>query len=114
MSNPAEETDACVVMTTCPSNDEATSIAKMLLDRQLAACIQVADITSHYTWQGKQTMEAEKLLLIKTRLGLYPKVQAAILAAHSYEVPEVLCLPVRDGSPAYLGWMRAVTQGSSE
>ena len=102
--------EACVVITTCASGEEATAIANALLDARLAACIQVTDITSHYVWQGTRTTEPEQLLLVKTRLALYPQVQAAILAKHSYEVPEVICLPVHDGSPAYLRWIADVTR----
>ena len=104
------EIEACVVITTCPSSEEATAIAKALLDAKLAACIQVTDITSHYVWEDRQATEPEQLLLVKTRLALYPQVQAAILAAHSYEVPEVICLPVHAGSPAYLRWIGDVTR----
>ena len=103
-------TDACVVITTCASGEEAATIARVLLDAELAACIQVTDITSHYVWQGQRTTEPEKMLLVKTRIALYPQFQAAILASHSYEVPEVICLPVEAGSPAYLGWIREVTR----
>ncbi len=110
MSDATDHIEACVVITTCASNDEATSIAKVLLDAQLAACIQVMDITSHYNWKGKQTSGPETLLLVKTRMALYPQVQAPILSAHSYEVPEVICLPVRAGSPGYLRWIADVTR----
>jgi periplasmic divalent cation tolerance protein len=103
------EIGACVVITTCASDEEATSIAKALLDARLAACIQVTGIQSHYVWKGERVSEPEKLLLVKTRMALYPRVEAAILAAHSYDVPEVICLPVAAGSPAYLGWIGEVT-----
>ena len=103
------EVEACVVITTCASAEEANVIAGALLDAQLAACIQVTDIQSHYVWQGKRTTEPEKLLLVKTRMALYPQVEAAILAAHSYDLPEVICLPVAAGSAAYLGWIGEVT-----
>jgi len=96
-------------MTTCATNEDASAIARSLLDARLAACVQVLDITSHYVWEGKQTTEPERLLLVKTRVALYPRVQAAILKAHRYEVPEVICLPVRQGSSAYLRWMAEVT-----
>jgi periplasmic divalent cation tolerance protein len=104
------ESQACVVITTCGSADEAARIAAALLDARLAACVQVTDIQSHYVWQGRRTSEPEKLLLVKTRMALYPRVEAAIKAAHSYEVPEVICLPVVAGSPAYLGWIGEVTK----
>jgi periplasmic divalent cation tolerance protein len=96
-------------MTTCPTAEDAELLASRLLDQKLAACIQVLDITSRYTWQGKTTSEPEKLLLIKTRLSLYSKVEAAILAGHRYEVPEVTCIPIEAGSVSYLGWIADVT-----
>ena len=101
--------DACMVMTTCGNTQEAEAIAAHLLANKLAACIQVAGITSHFVWEGKRTTEEERLLLIKTRLALYPKVEAAILALHKYEVPEVTCVALRGGSPSYLGWIANVT-----
>ena len=104
------EVEACVVITTCASDEEATVVAGALLDARLAACIQVTDIQSHYVWQGKRTTEPEKLLLVKTRMALYRQVEAAILAAHSYDVPEVICLPVVAGSPAYLRWIDSVSR----
>ena len=103
------EVEACVVITTCATDEEATSIAKALLDAQLAACVQVTGIQSHYLWKGERVSEPEKLLLVKTRMALYRRVEAAILAAHSYDVPEVICLPVKAGSNAYLAWIGEVT-----
>ena len=96
-------------MTTCARGEDADAIACALLNKGLAACIQVVDINSQYIWQGRTTAEPEKLLLIKTRLSLYPKVEGAILAVHKYEVPEVTCLPIKTGSPSYLGWLADVT-----
>jgi periplasmic divalent cation tolerance protein len=102
--------EACVVITTCSSDEEANNIAKVLLDARLAACVQVTDVRSHYVWKGERTAEPEKLLLIKIPTEHYPQVEAAIVAAHSYEVPEVICIPVVAGSPAYLEWINEVTK----
>jgi periplasmic divalent cation tolerance protein len=98
-----------VVLTTCASDDDARMLALTLLDRRLAACIQVVDIRSSYTWRGETAEEPEKLLLIKTRAALYEQVEAALRAVHPYETPEVVCLPLVAGAAPYLGWIDAVT-----
>ena len=99
----------CVVLTTCASSDEAAKLCSSLLDQQLAACVQVVDVHSYYVWKGEPQSEPEKLLLIKTRRALYERVEAAIRAIHTYETPEIVCLPIVAGSSAYLGWIAAVT-----
>jgi periplasmic divalent cation tolerance protein len=111
-AQPAETTPAteyCVVLTTCASDDDARALASTLLDQQLAACVQVVPIHSYYTWEGAQQSEPERLLLIKTRRPLYPRVEEALRAVHKYETPEIVCLPMAAGSPAYLGWIDQVT-----
>ncbi len=105
-----DQRESCVVMTTCASSEQAEALCAALLDRQLAACVQVLDITSAYVWQGQRTTEAEKLLLIKTRLDLYTQVEATLDEVHPYETPEVICLPILTGAASYLGWIDAVTQ----
>ncbi|MES2978575.1 MAG: divalent-cation tolerance protein CutA [Pseudomonadota bacterium] len=102
-------TDACVVMTTVDSEATAGSLAKKLVDARLAACVQVQQITSFYTWQGESRRDPEWLLVIKTSTSRFAEVQAAILADHPYDTPEVIRLPVDDGSPAYLAWIEAQT-----
>lgn len=103
---------ACVVLTTCGSEEEAARIAGRLLDRRLAACVQEVEIKSRYWWRGRQAEEPERLLLVKTRRELYREVESAILEAHSYDVPEVVCLPVEAGSRSYLDWMLDSTRTS--
>src|SRR5262245_18367833 len=98
---PAEtraETGYCVVLTTCASDDDARTLASALLERRLAACVQVAQIHSFYIWEGAQQSEPERLLLIKTRRELYVDVEMALRAAHSYETPEIVCIPMVAGS----------------
>src|SRR5215471_18171859 len=90
----------CVVLTTCATDEDARALATALLDRQLAACVQVVPIHSYYVWEGAQQSEPEKLLLVKTRRGLYGEVEAALRAAHKYDTPEIVCLPVVAGSAA--------------
>ncbi len=93
------------MLTTCGSEEEAARIARRLLDRRLAACVHEVEIRSRYWWQGRQAEEPERLLLVKTRRELYAEVESAIVEGHSYDVPEVLCLPVEAGSRSYLDWM---------
>jgi periplasmic divalent cation tolerance protein len=98
-----------VVLTTCASDEDARSLASALLDRRLAACVQVTPIHSYYIWEGAQQSEPERLLLIKTRRRLYPDVEAALRAVHKYDTPEIVCVPMVAGSAAYLGWIDQVT-----
>lgn len=94
------------VLTTAGSEEEADRIATALLDRRLAACVQVlGPIVSRYRWQGKLEREREWQCLAKTEAGLYEQVEAAIRAIHSYEEPEILAIPVLAGSPGYLNWV---------
>ena len=99
----------CVVLTTCASSEDAGKLATTLLEQQLAACVQVLDINSYYTWKGEIANEPEKLLLIKTKTALYDQVQTSLRTVHPYEVPEIVCLPMVAGLPAYLGWIDEVT-----
>ena len=100
----------CVILTTAGSQDEAKRLAEMLVTRQLAACVQVVSIASCYRWKGQVTREPEHLLLIKTAAHLYAQVEAAIVENHSYEVPEVIQLPVEQGLDRYLGWIAENTR----
>ena len=102
----------CVVLTTCASDQDGRTLALALLDQRLAACVQVLDIRSYYTWQGAAAEEPEKLLLIKTRRALYDQVEAALQAVHPYETPEIVCLPLVDGAASYLGWITDMTVAS--
>jgi periplasmic divalent cation tolerance protein len=94
------------VMTTAGSEEEAERIAALLVERRLAACVQiVGPIVSRYRWQGAIEREREWQCLAKTEQGRYPEVEDAIRAAHSYEEPEILAIPVLDGSAGYLAWI---------
>jgi periplasmic divalent cation tolerance protein len=104
-----ERAEFCVVLTTCASRAVLERIISALLGGRLAACIQVLDGQSHYVWQGQVNHEPEHLLLIKTRAGLFAQVRDCIAAEHDYEVPEIVQLPIVDGSASYLEWIRAAT-----
>lgn len=99
-------TDKVVVLVTCAGADEAATIARALVRRHLAACVNIsAPVRSIYRWQGKLADEPEVLLVIKTARALFDQVRRAVEKLHSYHVPEVVCLPIIDGAPNYLNWL---------
>ena len=101
-------TEQIVILSTCASEEEARKIALLLLEGRLAACVNVIpNCHSYYHWQDKIERGNECLLQIKTARALFAEVARRIEAAHSYDVPEILALPVVDGSPNYLNWLRS-------
>ena len=95
-----------LVLTTAGSEEQAVQIARALVERRLAACVNVASLgCSIYRWKGKIEEEEEKLLIVKTSERLFERVREAIHELHSYDVPEVLAIPIRDGDPEYLQWL---------
>jgi periplasmic divalent cation tolerance protein len=99
-------TDKRIVLTTAGSQDEAREIARALVDRRLAACVNiVALVESVYRWQGKVENAQEWLLIIKTTVQAFSKVREAICELHSYDLPECVLLSIEDGSKAYLDWI---------
>jgi periplasmic divalent cation tolerance protein len=103
-------TDVVLVVTTVPVDDRGDSLASALVAERLAACVNIgAPMTSVYWWQGALTREAERPVVIKTTVDRVAAVKARLLELHSYELPEILVLPVADGSDAYLDWVRSGT-----
>jgi periplasmic divalent cation tolerance protein len=101
-------TDKQIVLTTAGSEEEARKIACALVDRQLAACVNIVpQMESIYRWQGKVEESREWLLLIKTSAALFPKVRDAIRELHSYDLPECIALDIADGSQEYLKWLES-------
>lgn len=100
---------ACVVLTTTPSKEEARQLAKALVQNRMAACVQLLPIESFYSWNGDIQNDDEVLLLIKTQRELYAPLEAFIKEVHSYQVPEIVQLPVEAGSDTYLRWIAQVT-----
>jgi periplasmic divalent cation tolerance protein len=99
-------TDKRIVLTTASSEDEAREIAHALVNRQLAACVNIIpQIESVYRWQDKVESAREWLLLIKTTAEKFSLVRDAIGELHSYDLPECVALAVDDGSPEYLQWL---------
>lgn len=107
-------TDCVQVLTTAGSEEEAERIAAALLERRLAACVQVAGpISSRYRWQGRLERGREWHCLVKTTLPRYEQVEAAIRELHSYEEPEIVATPILAGSPGYLAWIEeSVSRGA--
>lgn len=101
-------TDKVVVFVTCGSAEEAKRIARALVEERLAACVNISSpIRSLYRWEGQVCDDQEVLLVIKTARALFDRVRRAVEKRHSYQVPEVICLPVIDGAPNYLNWLSA-------
>lgn len=94
------------VVTAAGSRDEAARIARALVERRLAACVQVlGPVHSVYRWNDEVEEADEWLCVAKTSQAGYPAVEAAILELHSYECPEVVATPIAAGAPAYLDWL---------
>jgi periplasmic divalent cation tolerance protein len=99
-----------VVFVTCGSEDEASKIAHALVDERLAACANiVSPIRSVYRWEGKICDEREWLLVVKTRETRFRELEKRVKSLHSYQVPEIISLPVLAGSPSYLKWLEENT-----
>jgi periplasmic divalent cation tolerance protein len=95
-----------VVLTTCESEEQASRIARLLVERKSAACVNITGpIRSVYRWQGAVEEAGEYLLIVKTEQALSDDVRRTIEEAHSYEVPEVIVLPIVGGSERYLAWI---------
>jgi periplasmic divalent cation tolerance protein len=101
-------TEFVVVLTTVPAGFDAVSLAHSLVERDLAACINVLPaMTSVYRWEGKVETAGEHQLVMKTTADKVEALSAALVGAHPYDLPEFIVLPIASGSPAYLNWLRA-------
>lgn len=103
----ARMTDKLIVLVTCRSAKEAERIARSLVEMRLAACGNIlrSPVRSIYRWKEKIESAREVLLLIKTSRRSFPELQAAVKRLHSYEVPEIIALPIAAGSKGYLSWL---------
>ena len=100
---------AVIVQTTTSNEEEAKKIAKILIQDKLAACVQLKDIESLYSWDGKLCCERETLLSIKTKKELFSKVKSKILELHSYDTPEIIELNISNISEDYLKFIKENT-----
>ena len=100
-------TDKVVVLVTCANAGEARRIARALVERRLAACVNVlaAPVRSTYRWKGRVETATEQLLIIKSSRRRFAALRREVERLHSYDVPEVIALPIAAGSPAYLRWL---------
>ena len=99
---------AVIVFTTLPVSADADAFAKALVDERLAACVAVSsEIRSTYRWEGAVSVDVERQITIKTLAGRVQDLCQRLASLHPYAVPECLVVPVSDGSPAYLDWIRA-------
>src|SRR5512142_955975 len=98
-------TDKKIVLTTAGSREEAGKIARALVERRLAACVNIVSIESVYRWKERVESAPEWLLVVKTTAEALDDVDAAIRELHSYELPECVVVPIEAGSEEYLEWI---------
>ena len=102
--------DAVVIFCTVPNKNEAKKISNALLNENLAACISIIDkVESTFSWNSEICNEKEILLIIKTKKELFDKIESVIKAFHSYNVPEIIALPIILSSKDYLSWIENET-----
>ena len=99
-----------IIISTCVDKETAKAIAKILVKTRLAVCVQMFPIESVYLWKEKICDEGEIMLFIKSKTGLFDKISAAIREIHSYEVPEIILVPIEGGLPEYLNWLDDCTE----
>jgi periplasmic divalent cation tolerance protein len=101
-----ESTSSIVVLITTGSREEAHKIGERLVSKKKAACVNILpDVDSLFRWKGKIESARESLLVVKTRANLLPDVIDLVKEIHSYEVPEIITLPIAGGSEDYLRWL---------
>jgi periplasmic divalent cation tolerance protein len=99
-------TDAIVVFITAPTAEEASQLANVLVEDQLAACVQILpEMESVYRWQGKIERQKEILIIVKTVASKFKSLETTVRGVHSYETPEIVAFPVTAGSSPYLQWL---------
>lgn len=102
-----------VFLVTASSPEEAAKLANLLLERHLAACVNILPaVDSSYWWKGNLESARESLLIIKSKASLGERIVSLVKEAHSYQVPEVIALPIIGGNPDYLAWIDSEAGGS--
>jgi periplasmic divalent cation tolerance protein len=107
------EADRIVVLITVGNDEEGRKIAELLVNRRKAACVSIVPrVDSLFWWEGKLDSAQESLLIVKTKASLFPEIVELVKRVHSYEVPEIIALPIIAGSEDYLMWLStSVEQG---
>ncbi|MDD9303598.1 MAG: divalent-cation tolerance protein CutA [Desulfobacter sp.] len=99
-----------MVLVTCSTQPRADGLAQAVIEKKLAACVQIHPVTSLYTWKNQIHKDAEYRLIIKTRSTLYPELETFIREQHEYEVPQIVQVPIKKGLTAYLNWIDQSTK----
>jgi periplasmic divalent cation tolerance protein len=103
---PDTPTEFALALTTVGSEEEGLALARALVEQGLAACVNVIPgVTSVYRWKGAVQTDPERLLVIKTRVALFPRLQEAVHRLHAYELPELILVPLTGGDARYLAWL---------
>ena len=97
----------CLIETTFKKISEAKKMAKILLKNKLIACAQISTIESLYSWNGKAVNEKEFLLSLKTKIGFYGDIEKIIINNHSYDLPQIVMMPISNGSKLYFEWLES-------
>jgi len=99
-----------VVLITTKDTQEAQKISRVLIEKKLAACVNIVkDVKSLFWWEGKVDEADEVLLIAKSREDIFEEIKAQVKASHSYSVPEIIALPIIDGNDEYLKWLEETT-----
>jgi periplasmic divalent cation tolerance protein len=99
-----------IVYITAPAEEEAAGLARALVESKLAACVNiVSNVRSVYSWQGRIEDDRELLMIVKTQRHLFDRLASKVREIHSYDVPEIIALPIVEGSPDYLKWLQEST-----
>ncbi len=104
-----EASDYCIITTTTDTKENAEVITRVLLEKKLVACVQSANIQSAYHWEGKIIQSKEIRLQIKSRRSLFETIQKEIEHLHTYDVPEIIMVPMAGANPEYLQWIEEET-----
>ncbi len=101
----------CIINCTTKNKEEAIYIAKSLVERKLIACCNIIpSITSVYEWDNELCCDEECLMVMKTKTELFNEVEIAIKELHTYDTPEIICIPINNGSREYLSWVNEQTK----
>ena len=103
--------EAIVIYITVPNEEEGVKIARALVEERLAGCVNILrPVRSIYRWQGNIEDDSEALLMVKTQKRLFDQLAGRVRALHSYTVPEIIAMPIVEGSEDYLKWLKEVTE----